>query len=48
VFGVTYDQTGSYAYAFWLAAALSLFSILCIWRAAPRKVRLVAGQAAKR
>lgn len=48
IFGVTYDQTGSYTYAFWLAAALSLFSILCIWRAAPRKVRLVAGQAAKR
>jgi MFS family permease len=48
VFGLTYDQTGSYAPAFWLAAALSLLSILCIWRAAPRKIRLVAGQADRR
>jgi len=48
VSGVIYDRAGSYAPAFWLAAAVSLFSILCAWRAAPRKVRLVAGQAAKR
>ncbi len=47
VFGLTYDLTGSYAPAFWLAAALSLLSILCIWCAAPRKVRLVAGQAVR-
>lgn len=46
--GVIYDSTGSYAPAFWLCAAVSLFSILCAWQAAPRKVRLVAGQAAKR
>lgn len=43
-FGLIFDLTGSYAYAFWLAIAISLFSILCIWRAAPRKVRLVAGR----
>jgi hypothetical protein len=27
---------------------MSVFSVLCVWMAAPRKVRLVAGQAAKR
>jgi MFS family permease len=48
IFGVIFDETGSYTYAFWLAAALSLLSILCIWRAAPRKVRVVAGRAMKR
>src|SRR5262249_53682122 len=37
----------SYALAFWLAIALSLFSIVCVWRAAPRKVRVVAGQVAR-
>ena len=43
-FGLIHDLTGSYNYAFALAVAISLFSILCIWRAAPRKVRLVAGR----
>jgi len=46
--GYIYDVTGSYAGAFWLCLALSLVSIFCIWMAAPRKVRLVGGQATKR
>lgn len=45
--GAIYDRTGSYAPAFSLAIALSLGSIVCIWLAAPRKVRVVAGQAAR-
>ncbi len=48
VAGLVYDRLGSYAPAFWLAIALSLLSIGCVWLAAPRKVRLVAGQAARR
>lgn len=48
LFGVLYDATGTYLYAFWLAAGISLLSILCVWVAAPRKVRLVAGRAARR
>jgi MFS family permease len=42
--GVLYDRTGSYVPAFWLAILLSLVSIAAIWLAAPRKVRVVAGQ----
>jgi MFS family permease len=48
VTGVIYDRTGSYDPAFWLAIALALLSIACIWLAAPRKVRLVAGRSARR
>jgi MFS family permease len=48
VTGVIYDRTGSYDPAFWLAIALGLLSIVCVWLAAPRKVRLVAGQTARR
>lgn len=44
VTGIIYDRTGSYEAAWWLALAISAFSILCIWRAAPRKVRAVAGR----
>ncbi len=44
VTGVIYDQTGSYAPAWWIALGLSLCSILCMWLAAPRRVRAVAGQ----
>ena len=44
VTGVLYDALGSYNVAFWLAISFSLFSIGCIWRAAPRKVRAVAGR----
>ena len=43
-----FDQTGSYQSAFWVCLVMSLTSILCIWKAAPRKVRLVGGQAARR
>ncbi len=45
VFGVIYDQTGSYLYAFYLTVALCVLSIVCVWIAAPRKVRVVAGRA---
>ena len=48
IFGVIYDQFGSYDYAFALAVALCVLAVLCIWVAAPHKVRLVAGQAARR
>ena len=44
VTGVLYDRTGSYALAFWLAIVFSIASVVCIWRAAPRKVRAVAGR----
>ncbi|MCT8972539.1 MFS transporter [Microbaculum marinisediminis] len=46
--GVIYDATGSYNPAFLLCLAMSLVSAACIWAAAPRRVRLVAGQAARR
>jgi nitrate/nitrite transporter NarK len=46
--GELYDGTGSYRSSFVLLLVLSVVSIACIWIAAPRKVRLVAGQAARR
>ncbi len=46
--GVVHDMTGSYLIGFWVCLVMALTSILCIWQAAPRKVRLVAGQAARR
>jgi MFS family permease len=42
--GVLHDVTGSYAPAFWASLGCNLVSILAIWRAAPRKVRTVAGR----
>jgi MFS family permease len=45
VTGLLYDRTGSYAPAFWLAIGCSAASVLAMWMAAPRKVRLVAGRA---
>ncbi len=48
VAGVVFDRTGTYDPAFWSAIALCLVSIACMWKAAPRKVRLVAGQAERR
>ncbi len=48
LFGVIYDQFGSYDYAFSLAASLCVFGILCIWIAAPRKVRMVSGHTRRR
>ena len=44
VTGVIYDAVGSYVPAWWLALSLSALSMLCIWLAAPRKVRAVAGR----
>ncbi len=46
--GWSFDLSGSYLPAFAAGAALSLLSIVCIWMAAPRKVRLVAGMARHR
>jgi MFS family permease len=45
VAGLVHDRTGSYAPAFWLAIACSVVSVIAVWLAAPRKVRLVAGRA---
>jgi MFS family permease len=45
--GTLYDRTGSYTLSFWIGIALSLVSIICVWLAAPRKVRVVAGQVAR-
>ena len=42
--GAIYDAGGSYAPAFAVAMAVSVFGIVCIWLAAPRKVRAVAGR----
>lgn len=46
--GVIEDQTGGYALGWWLSLLASAVSIAAIWLAAPRHVRLVAGQAARR
>ena len=46
--GDLYDRTGSYQSSFVILVVLSVASVGCIWLAAPRKVRLVAGQAARR
>ncbi|WP_085933507.1 MFS transporter [Enhydrobacter aerosaccus] len=48
VAGVVHDWTGSYAGAFMLSIGLCLVSIVAIWRAAPGKVRMVAGRARAR
>jgi MFS family permease len=45
--GLLYDGTGNYVVAFWVAIGMSVFSIVCVWMAAPRKVRVVAGQVAR-
>ena len=44
VTGALYDVLGSYTLAFWIGAGLSGLSTLAVWRASPRKVRVVAGQ----
>ncbi|MYK57806.1 MAG: MFS transporter [Rhodospirillaceae bacterium] len=46
--GELYDLTGGYETGFAVGAAAGLLSIGAMWMAAPRKVRLVAGQAKKR
>ena len=48
VTGLLHDWTGNYDLAFWVALALSAVSAAAIFIAAPRKVRLVAGQVAGR
>ena len=48
VTGALYDASGSYALAFSLAIACSVISALCIWLAAPRQIRAVAGRIGRR
>jgi MFS family permease len=48
VTGAIYDRTGSYTGAWWLSIGFCALSIVCIWIAAPRKVRAVAGQIQRR
>jgi hypothetical protein len=42
--GFVHDWTGSYTLAFGFAIAGSMLSAFAIWRAAPSRVRLVAGR----
>ena len=42
--GALHDASGSYTMAFAIAIGASLVSALCIWRAAPRQIRAVAGR----
>src|SRR5262245_9690472 len=42
--GALYDAEGNYTLAFAIGAGLSLLSVLAIWRASPRQVRLVSGR----
>lgn len=42
--GLLFDIYGDYTLAFWIGVAASLAATLTIWLAAPRKVRVVAGQ----
>ena len=46
--GVLHDLTGSYAPGFWIAIGFSVLSAFAIWRAAPGKVRAVAGRLNRR
>jgi MFS family permease len=43
--GVVHDRTGSYRLAFILIIAFCLVSVIAIWIAGPRKIRLVSGRA---
>jgi MFS family permease len=43
--GALFDAYGSYTLAFSIGMAVSVVSSLAIWRAAPGKVRTVAGRA---
>jgi MFS family permease len=42
--GVLHDLYGDYHLAFWVGVAVSAVSAAAIWQAAPRRVRVVAGQ----
>jgi MFS family permease len=44
VAGTLHDLVGSYAPTFWMCIGLNIVSATAIWRAAPRKVRAVAGR----
>ena len=46
--GLFYDEAGNYHLAFYVIIGMSILSIMSVWLAAPRKRRLVAGQAQKR
>jgi MFS family permease len=46
--GMVHDWTGDYRGAFILSIVLCLVSIIAIWRAAPARVRMVAGKARAR
>ena len=46
--GMIDDKTGGYTLGWWLCLLASAVSIAAVWMAAPRRVRLVAGQAARR
>ncbi|MGM0584961.1 MAG: MFS transporter [Pseudomonadota bacterium] len=48
VMGEIHDATGRYTAGFWLVMAMAVISMICMWKAAPRKIRLVAGRAEKR
>lgn len=45
--GLLHDRMGNYNLAFWICTGMSIASIVCMWMAAPRKVRVVAGQVAR-
>ena len=42
--GWLHDVQGDYRLGFAVGIGMCLFSILCVWMAAPRKIRRVAGQ----
>ena len=44
VTGAIYDRTGSYALGWWISVGFCVLSGICIWFAAPRKVRAVHGK----
>ncbi|MGY8960662.1 MAG: MFS transporter, partial [Alphaproteobacteria bacterium] len=46
--GRLYDLHGDYTLGFAMCAAMAVASVFCMWAAAPRRVRLVAGQAVRR
>ena len=48
VIGYLYDVTGNYRMGFWVSIGICILSGLSVWMAAPRKRRLVSGQAEKR
>jgi MFS family permease len=45
--GFVHDHTGSYALAWWISIAVCGVSAFAMWRAAPGKVRMVAGRVAR-